>query len=182
MQFNELQKDALIKIARKTLSEYLKDQIKPKPCPDTFSDILREKHPCFVTYKKKGRLRGCVGSLQAQNPLFQEVMEKSIQAAIHDRRFSPITLKELSDIQISITVLSSATSINSPLEFHPGKHGVILKKDHRQAVFLPQVALEQGWTREETLEHLAQKASLPKNSWQEKDIELKIFTAQSFSE
>jgi len=126
---------------------------------------LQEPSGAFVTLKKHGELRGCIGYIQPRSPLFQAVLENGVNAAVNDRRFRPVTPRELEQLEVEVSVLTKPRPIETAEEFQVGEHGIILSKNGRRAVFLPAVAAEQGWDREQTLSHLARKAHLPENAW-----------------
>ncbi len=172
----------LLKLARQTLVKYVTEK-KVMEIEDLsqVSPQLQKQGSCFVTYHEDGELRGCIGSIFPTQPLYADVIEHAIDAAVHDPRFEPVMSKELSRIHIEISVLSIPQDIPSYMDFIPGEHGIILSKQGRKAVFLPQVAPEQGWDREQTLRHLSLKAGLPPNAWQS-GTKFQIFTAQVFSE
>ncbi len=128
---------------------------------------LKEKAATFVTLNMNHNLRGCIGTLVAHEPLYLSVHHNTINAALYDNRFMPVTNKELPNIDIHISILSPITEISSIDEFHIGEHGIIIEKGARSAVFLPEVAIEQHWTKEQTLEHLSMKAGMPPDAWRE---------------
>lgn len=134
----------------------------------------------FVTLKRQGRLRGCMGYVKASRPLYQVLFDNGFNAASRDPRFPPLRPHELGDLEVEISVLSPPRPIPSYRMFQVGSQGVLLKKDGRRAVYLPQVAAERGWTCEQTLSHLAQKAGLAPNAWRN-GAELEVFTSQSYS-
>lgn len=175
------QRKKLLILARKTIDNYLKtgkklDNMEADP-------ILNQKMGAFVTLTQKDQLRGCIGNLIGSQPLYLTIRDMAIEAAVDDPRFSPLTLAELKDVQLEISVLSSLEKINSADQIELGKHGVIVRKGMQSGVFLPQVATETGWSKEEFLNNLcAQKAGLPENAWKDKSTELYIFSAQVFSE
>ena len=109
------------------------------------------------------------------------VRTRAVDAAAHDRRFQPVTVDELDDIEIEISVLTTPSAVESVEEIVIGRHGIVLEKDGRRAVFLPQVAPDQGWTREETLSHLSQKMGLQADAWQQ-GATFQVFEAQVFKE
>ncbi len=121
----------------------------------------------FVTLKIHGDLRGCIGSLEAVEPLYLSVHNNAVNAALRDPRFSPLRQEELPEVRVDVSILSPLTAIAGPEEFQIGRHGIILGKGGRRAVFLPEVAIEQQWSREDTLEHLSRKAGLPSNAWRQ---------------
>jgi len=141
---------------------------------------LEENSGAFVTLKRDGRLRGCIGYILPRKPLFQAVLENGFNAARNDRRFVPVVPDELGDLEIEVSVLSVPQPIGSYDQFRVGEQGVILSKDGHQAVFLPEVAVEQGWTREDTLSHLAQKAGLPADGWRE-GASFAVFTSTQYT-
>jgi MEMO1 family protein len=121
----------------------------------------------FVTLKIGTRLRGCIGTLQATDPLYESVHENTMLAALRDTRFMPVRPDELAAIDIHISLLSPVRDIASLEDFHLAEHGIILEKNGHRAVYLPEVAPEQGWDVQETLTSLSQKAGLSGNAWRE---------------
>ena len=137
----------------------------------------------FVTLRKRGMLRGCIGYILPIEPLQDTIAKMAVSAATQDHRFPSVSLDEMKEIDIEISVLSIPRRVQSVDEIVMGTHGVIVRRGGRQGVFLPQVATETGWDRETFLENLcAGKAGLPKDAWKDKDTELLIFTAQLFEE
>jgi len=171
----------MLKLARETLEKYLSTG--KKPDLNFPEQKLTRISGAFVTLKKHGMLRGCIGHIEAREPLAQAVRDLAIASATEDSRFQPVTKEELKDIDIEISVLSPATKVDSADDIVLGKHGVIVRKGYNTGVFLPQVATETGWTKEEFLNELcSQKAGLPPDAWRDKDTELFVFTAQVFGE
>ncbi|MFZ4395714.1 MAG: AmmeMemoRadiSam system protein B [Kiritimatiellia bacterium] len=119
----------------------------------------------FVTLKVSGNLRGCIGSLEPHEPLYLSVHHNAVQAALQDPRFQAVRASEVSRIHLAVSVLSPIRAIASLEDFTPGRHGIILTKGRSRAVYLPEVATEQGWTRDETLSSLSEKAGLPPDAW-----------------
>jgi len=140
---------------------------------------LKEDAGAFVTLKRRGHLRGCIGYILPRKPLFQAVLENGFNAARNDPRFIPVAPEELHDLSLEVSVLSRPWPIDSYEDFRVGEQGVILRKNDHQAVYLPEVALEQGWSREDTLAHLARKAGLPADGWRE-GAEFAVFTATKY--
>ena len=178
---NPGQKKRLLEIARETIEEHLKSGKRPD---------LSENDPqltaisgAFVTLRKQGELRGCIGNIIGQKPLYETVRDMAIESATADPRFQPVTKEEFKDIEIEISVLSPLKKILDISEFELGKHGVIVKKGWLQGVFLPQVAIETGWSKEEFLSNLcAHKAGLSPDAWKDPETEIYIFSAIVFSE
>ncbi|MBF0423870.1 MAG: AmmeMemoRadiSam system protein A, partial [Magnetococcales bacterium] len=134
----------------------------------------------FVTLKRDGELRGCIGQLSPDKPLYRAVTDHAVNAALRDPRFSPVTPGELQQMTLEVSILSPMRPISSWEGFIVGRQGIVLSKNGRRAVFLPEVATEQGWSREETLTHLAQKAGLPPDSWKS-GATFEVFTSQSYT-
>lgn len=171
----------LLRLARDTLDAYVRSGPKLKLDSYDLTPRHREQRGAFVTLHRKGRLRGCTGYIVARTPLYRTVIDNAISAALRDHRFRPVESRELRDIEIEISVLSPVRDIGGPEEFALGKHGIWMHKGSRSAVFLPQVAPEQGWDRETTLRHLSTKAGLPPDGWK-KGAKFQVFTAQVFHE
>ena len=172
-------KRVLLAFARKTISRiFLTDTV---PLARGFNSNLLEPRGVFVTLKKRGELRGCIGRIIGDEPLCKLVGTMAIQAAFNDRRFSPLTSDELNDIEIEISVLTPMKQVADAADIVVGRDGVLLSKDGHSAVFLPQVSTEQGWAREEMLDNLCLKAGLKAGSWKE-GAQLSTFQAIVFSE
>lgn len=181
MKLNKKDQKELLAIARKTLESFLKNGKIPQ---FEFSNA-KFKQPCgvFVTLKKDGQLRGCLGELETKESLGKMVQKNAVAAATKDPRFPPVRLIELPEIRIEISVLSPLKMIDDPKKIKLGKHGVMIKKSWRRGVFLPQVAAETGWTKEAFMGHLcSQKAGLDWDAWKTGEVDIYIFTAQVFGE
>ena len=175
------ERQKLLVIARNSIQTYLKTG---KKLELTEADpVLIKEMGAFVTLHKHGELRGCIGNLIGQQPLYLTVRDMAVEAAVGDPRFSPVTLEELKDIEIEISALSPLKRIESADEIKMGIDGVLLRRGFNSGVFLPQVATETGWSKEEFLSQLcSQKAGLPPLAWKDKSTEIYIFTAEVFSE
>ncbi len=134
----------------------------------------------FVTLKKDGMLRGCIGYIRPRDPLFQAVLKNGGNAAVRDRRFPPVTPEELEGLEIEVSVLTPPRPIAHYEAFKVGQQGIILTKQGRSAVFLPEVAVEQGWNREQTLTYLARKAGLPADAWKD-GAEFEVFYSEKYA-
>lgn len=145
------------------------------------TDKMKVVTATFVTLKINGRLRGCIGSLEPEAPLFQSVHDNAVHAAAHDPRFNPVSPNELKNIHIDVSILSPTRDIASWKEFEIGKHGIIMTKGRRRAVYLPEVAPEQGWTVEETLASLSEKAGMLPSAWKE-GAQFQVFESGVISE
>ncbi|MCX5709058.1 MAG: AmmeMemoRadiSam system protein B [Candidatus Omnitrophica bacterium] len=178
---NKDQRKKLLGIARKSIESYLKHG--KKPDLNESDSLLSKEMGSFVTLHEAGQLRGCIGNMVGTQPLYLTVRDMAIEAATGDPRFSPVKLSELKNIEMEISVLSPLEKVDSAEKIELGKHGVIVRRGFNSGVFLPQVATETGWTKDEFLSHLcSQKAGLSPNAWKDKSTEIFIFTAEVFSE
>ncbi|MDP4240057.1 MAG: AmmeMemoRadiSam system protein B [Bacteroidota bacterium] len=179
-QLTEADKEKLLDIAGTTLQEYCLHNKKYNPDARNLSPTLQTNCGAFVSLHENGKLRGCIGRLVGNLPLYKMVQEMTIAAASHDRRFMPVELEELPEINIEISVLSPLKKIDDIAEIELGKHGIFIEEGYHTGVFLPQVATETGWDKEEFLGHCARdKAGLDWDGW--KKANLFIFTATVFS-
>ncbi|MEK7397164.1 MAG: AmmeMemoRadiSam system protein B [Candidatus Poribacteria bacterium] len=178
---NEEQQKILLKLARDTIELYLKTGKKMQF--ETKDERLKVKQGAFVTLRKHDNLRGCIGYIIPVELLYDAIIDMAIAASTEDSRFRKVTVDELKDIDIEISVLSIPRRVKSADEIELGKHGVIVSKGLRKGVFLPQVATETGWDKQIFLEHLcADKAGLSKDAWKDKGTDIDVFTAQLFEE
>ena len=178
---NKTQRKELLKIARDSIETYLRTgkKLQVKPADPLLSRVMG----AFVTLNEDGQLRGCIGNLTGSEPLYLTVRDMAVEAATQDPRFSPLSLAELKSIGIEVSVLSPMGKITDPDEIQLGVHGVLVRKGLRSGVFLPQVAAETGWSKEEFMSNLClHKAGLPEDAWKDKSTEIYIFTAEVFSE
>ena len=176
----EAKKEAL-EIARQTLQKYLTERKIPEITPE--NKALFNPLGCFVTLRKNGQLRGCIGEFEPKDPLYKVIQRTAIEATTNDPRFLPVTAKELPEIKIEISVMTPKKKIDNWQEIELGKHGVVIQKGFRAGTFLPQVASETGWNLEEFLSHLcAEKAGLPSDCYKDSSTNLYIFEAQIFKE
>ncbi|MGD0710229.1 MAG: AmmeMemoRadiSam system protein B [Bacteroidales bacterium] len=174
-------KNDLLKIVRNTLNTYIKDGKVPSIDTSSFSDVLKQNCGAFVTLTINGELRGCIGRFMPDKPLFQIVQDMAISSSTEDYRFNRVSKDELDIIRIEISVLSPLKPIKSADEFNYGKEGIYMTKGGASGTFLPQVADETKWTKEEFLGHCAQdKAGIGWNGW--KDAKLYTYTAVVFRE
>lgn len=181
--FNLTEKDKkdLLQLSRKTLNDYIKNGKKPEIDAGAYSMNLKSTMGAFVTLRKQGNLRGCIGRFISDEGLYKVVEDLSIASATEDNRFPRVVPSEVDKIEIEISVLSPLKKIKSIDEIVMGKHGIYIKKGFNSGTFLPQVATETGWTKEEFLGHCSKdKAGMDWDSW--KDAEIFIFEAVVFSE
>lgn len=178
---NNAEREELLAMARSTVESYVRTQKVPTLTPT--SQTLQQKLGAFVTLNEYGQLRGCIGRFEPGIPLYEVISQMAIAAATQDPRFRPVNPDELGKLEYEISVLSPLRDIKSADEIVIGKHGVTVSKGFHHGVFLPQVATETGWSKEEFLSELcSQKAGLPRNCWKDPSVKLQVFTAEVFSE
>lgn len=152
----------------------------PPPEFTTTSAKLQECRGAFVCIKKAGNLRGCIGMIEAGEPLYKTIKNMAIQAAFSDPRFSSLEPSELAEIEVEISVLTPLERVKDPGQIEIGKHGLYLRRGYHSGLLLPQVATENDWDREQFLEWTCRKAGLPPHAWKEPDAELYVFSADVF--
>jgi len=177
------QRQMLLDVARRTVEAAVAGGEPPAFAVD--DPALCEPCGCFVTIRQQGRLRGCIGRLIADGPLWQTVRDMAVASATEDPRFTAnrLTPDDLPDCDVEISVLSPMHRIDDPLDLELGTHGIYIKQGHRTGCFLPQVATETGWSKEEFLSHCAAgKAGLNADAWRDPATDVYIFTAEIISE
>ncbi len=179
---NDVQKETLLKTACDTV----KAVITGRPIPKHESDDpqLNVHCGCFVTLKNQGRLRGCIGQFTSEIPLIELVVEMAKASVASDPRFlaDPVTSDELEQLDIEISVLSPLKKTDEPLSLRLGIDGIYIKRGCASGCFLPQVAAETGWSKEEFLSYCcAHKAGLAADAWKDAETEVYLFTADVFS-
>jgi AmmeMemoRadiSam system protein B/AmmeMemoRadiSam system protein A len=182
-KLSDADKKELLKLARRALEFYLRER-KPPTASDVgveLTDAMKRRGAAFVTLKKHGMLRGCIGDILPRGPLCESVIRNAVNAGFNDYRFPPVTDAEPGDIVVEISALTVPVPIDSPDRIRIGTDGVILRKQGRSAVFLPQVAPEQGWDIDQMLSHLSVKAGLSPDAWKQ-DAEFLVFQADVFGE
>ncbi len=172
-------KSYLLSLAKKTVSRYLLTET--VPLPRASSPGLLQHRGAFVTWTEHGELRGCIGHMVSGSPLCLTVARMALEAALNDPRFRPVTSSELPLLHAEISVLTPFAPVSGPQQIRVGVDGVLLQKGGASAVFLPQVAPEQGWGRDEMLENLCRKAGLGGDCWRS-GAKLSTFQAIVFSE
>ena len=180
---DEKDKKVLLSIARESIKSAIIDTPNEQSHIEISSPELKAKSGAFVTLRTDGKLRGCIGRMVSDVPLHKLVSEMAVSAAKEDPRFSHIQLSELEDIEIDISVLSPLQKIDDPLDLELGRHGIYITKGASNGCFLPQVATETGWTKEEFLSKCcSMKAGLSPDAWKKRNIEIYTFTSESISE
>ncbi|MEW6417475.1 MAG: AmmeMemoRadiSam system protein B [Nitrospirota bacterium] len=170
----EKEKKELLGLARNTITEYVTNgkvsEIEMK------NPKLKADGAVFVTIKRNGLLRGCIGHIQPIMPLYQSVIKNAVAACSSDLRFTPMKKDELNDMDVEVSVLSPLEPLKDVKNVQVGKHGLVIVKGMQSGLLLPQVAQELGWDRGTFLEQICAKAGLPRGAW--KDADLYTFTAE----
>jgi AmmeMemoRadiSam system protein A len=171
------ERETLFSIARDTLDWCTAGTRGPFDFSDyDVTSALDIPRATFVTLHHHGMLRGCIGSLEPQAALYMSVHENAVGAALRDPRFPPVSPRECASLTLDVSILSPIEPIANLDAFHLGEHGIILEKGWNRAVYLPEVAVEQGWTVEQMLRSLSEKAGLPPDAWRQ-DTRFKVFSS-----
>ena len=185
---NKEDKKYLLKLARRAIQKYFRDEGILQIDKDNLTQTLKEKRGTFVTLWKDDKLRGCIGDLENKKPIHQSVIDNCLASALLDTRFTALKNDELNDIKIEISVLSELkrlpdfTSSDSFLKYlDKDKPGLLIKKGGYQATFLPQV-WENLTSAELFISHLCKKAGLDKNEWKKMNLEVYQYNAEVFKE
>lgn len=187
IELSEEEKTRLLELARLAIEKAVRNEPLPRLSLAEQSAVFRYPAASFVTLTKNDRLRGCIGALEASQPLMDDVIVHAVAAATNDYRFPQVTIDELKDLVIEISVLTPPTLLEyetpSDLEklIRPGKDGVILEYGHRRATFLPQV-----WEKLPDLEmflgHLCQKMGVSQDFWEKNKLQIFLYRVISFKE
>lgn len=180
MELTDQDKKALLDIAKRAIIAKAGNRELPKFTMEL--PILKEKRGAFVTLKKRGHLRGCIGYIKAVKPLGETVQEMAVAAAFHDPRFPSVKGDEIRDLSFEISVLSPLQKMKTIDDIEVGKHGLYMVRGYNSGLLLPQVATEYGWDRETFLKETCYKAGLPPQSWKDKETDIYIFSADYFSD
>jgi AmmeMemoRadiSam system protein A len=178
-QLPEQHRQLLLSIARNSVAAHLSGN--GLPLPDIESPILSEIHGVFVSIHEGPNLRGCIGNVMPDQPLYTTTARCAIAAATTDPRFRPVTLSELPELTFEISVLGIPELVENIEQIEVGTHGLIISKGHARGLLLPQVATQYEWDREEFLAETCIKAGLHPNAWRE-GATIHSFTAEVFSE
>jgi AmmeMemoRadiSam system protein B/AmmeMemoRadiSam system protein A len=171
----------LLKIAKKSVETAVKEKKLYEYSGQGFDSLMQERG-AFVTLKKKGELRGCIGYVAPMKPLCLTVRDVAALAAVRDTRFPPVAPSELGELQYEISVLSPLRHVLDIKQIHVGLHGLVIKRQDAEGLLLPQVPVEQHWDRMTFLEQLCRKAGLPPGTWKDPEADLFEFTALVFGE
>lgn len=175
---NETQRTTLLRIARQAVEAAVRDEAYK---PHTDDPELRKPGAAFVTLKREGDLRGCIGTTEPHEPTAVNVARMARAAAREDPRFPPVTPDEVRELTIDVSLLSPARKVVDVNSVEVGVHGLVMEQGGRRGLLLPQVPVEWGWNRQQFLEHTCLKAGLPKDAWRT-GATIYAFTAEVFGE
>lgn len=175
---SEADQQVLLEVARRTLEESVRGRRLPEF--HGLSAVLEEYRGAFVTLRRARHLRGCIGVVEAYQPLYRTVVDCAVSAALRDPRFQPVTPEELPEVRAEISVLSPLADV-AVGEIEVGRHGLLVSQGDQRGVLLPQVAVEWNWDREQFLAETCRKAGLPKDAWK-RGARIQAFKVQVFGE
>ena len=176
-QLSPDERETLLEIARKSIRAFVQDKIILEFTSS--QPLLNTKKGAFVTLKKKGRLRGCIGFIDPILPLQRTIAQAAVSAASRDMRFPPVTSEELEELEIEISVLSPLRKISNTDRVRVGTHGLLIQKGKNAGLLLPQVATENRWSSKKFLEQTCKKAGLPPDAWKS-GADIYVFEAVVF--
>ena len=173
--------DSLIALARRAIAARLDGEQAP-PRPEALSGDADVHAGAFVTLRKRRRLRGCIGRIESEWPLWQTVLRMAQAAAFEDPRFDAVEKRDMEEIAIEISVLTPLASVTDFESIEVGRHGLVVEQGYNRGLLLPQVAVEQGWDRERFLDQTCVKANLPPDAWRDPATRVYAFSAEVFEE
>jgi AmmeMemoRadiSam system protein A len=176
---SETDRQSLLELARRAIAEAVSLQKSTEEISP--GGVFAEKRGVFVTLHRLGRLRGCIGVVDAFEPLGESIARCAANAALHDPRFSPVRADELPELEIELSLLSPLEPI-LPEKIEIGKHGLLISQGSKRGLLLPQVAVEHKFGRDQFLEETCRKAGLNANAWQEPETQILGFACEVFSE
>jgi len=176
---NEAERKTALSMVRRAVETAIREGGHPQPQPHL--PILSCPSAAFVTLSRGGQLRGCIGVLEPTRPLAETLLHCAVAAATQDRRFPPVAVAELPELQYEISILSGLQEVRSPEEIEVGRHGILIEAEGLRGLLLPQVAVDQRWDRDTFLDQVSLKAGLPVGAWKS-GAQLWTFTAEVFSE
>ena len=178
---NAHEKSELLALARKSVEQAVREG-KLYDAPSSSSELLTQEHGAFVTLKKSGELRGCIGYTSSLKPLYLTVRDTAAFAALRDPRFPPVSASELSQLGYEVSVLSPLRRVLDVRQIKVGQHGLLMKNGQHQGLLLPQVPVEQKWDRQQFLEETCAKADMSAGCWKDENTDVFMFTAIVFGD
>jgi AmmeMemoRadiSam system protein B/AmmeMemoRadiSam system protein A len=178
---NGQEKNELLALARKSVEYAVREKKAYEPTASA-SEVLNQERGAFVTLKKSGELRGCIGYTSAEKPLYMTVRDTATLAALRDPRFPPVSASELPQLEYEISVLSPLRRVLDVREIKVGQHGLLMKNGAYEGLLLPQVPVEEKWDRQKFLEETCAKAGMRSGCWKDENTDIFMFTAVVFGE
>ncbi len=178
---NGHEKNELLTLARKSV-EYAVREKKPYEPTASASEVLNQERGAFVTLRKSGELRGCIGYTSAAKPLYMTVRDTATLAALRDTRFQPVAASELAQIDYEVSVLSPLRRVLDIRQIKVGQHGLLMKNGANEGLLLPQVPVDEKWDRQRFLEETCAKAGMHPGCWKDENTDIFMFTAVVFGE
>jgi len=148
----------------------------------TLTAAMLKPAAAFVTLHERGELRGCIGLMRFEVPLWLNVRDAARAAALEDPRFMPVSRPEVQELDIEVSVLEPPVELGDAAGFEAGRHGIVVERGMRRALLLPQVASEMGWGAEQMLDAVCRKAGLEGDAWRDKRTRLFVFDSRCFGE
>jgi AmmeMemoRadiSam system protein A len=176
---SEADRRSLLAVARRAIADAVSLQKSAEALPQ--NGVFAEKRGVFVTLHRRGRLRGCIGVIEAFEPLGESIARCAANAALRDPRFPPVQVEEIPELQIELSLLSPLELI-LPENIEIGKHGLLISQSPKRGLLLPQVAVEHRLGREQFLDETCRKAGLNAKAWQEPETRILGFTCEVFAE
>jgi AmmeMemoRadiSam system protein A len=181
-QFDKRDQRELLAIARQAIEVAVCRRAPEDPAAGPVSATLDEPAAAFVTIHERGELRGCIGLMRFEAPLWLNVRDAARAAALDDPRFLPVDESELPALELEVSVLDPPVALLDPAGFVAGRHGIVVERGMHRALLLPQVATEMGWGESQMLEAVCRKANLPPDAWRYGSARLYVFESTCFSE
>ena len=173
----------LLRLARACVEAAAAGRPAPSPLDRDLTTGLVAPRAAFVTLRDRdGELRGCIGDLDDTRPTWENVRTAAGSAAIRDPRFYPVTPAEVAGLVVDVNVLGDPVDLPDPAGFDPVRHGVIVSREGRRALLLPNVGPPLGWDARRTLDAVCQKAGLPADAWRRPGTRLRVFATTEFGE
>lgn len=172
----------LLRWARQAMEQAVRGESSLAVAPAELTAYHRTPRAAFVTLKKRGELRGCIGQMDFTRPLWKNVIDSAVAAALEDSRFAPVGPAELPELRLEISVLEPPVDLPDVNDFDVSRQGIIVQRGTHRALLLPKVAQEYDWNAPQVLDCVCQKAGLPAAAWQEPATRFAVFTAIDFGE
>jgi AmmeMemoRadiSam system protein A len=175
-------REPLLRLARAAIAAAIRGGAPPTPAPAELPPVAQVRAAVFVTIREEGELRGCMGILDPERPLWENLVEAAGLAARGDPRFAPILAQEERRLSVELSLLGPSVPLADPRDLVPGRDGVIVERGGRRALLLPQVAPENGWDGPTFLAAVCRKAGLPAEAWRDRETRLLVFGAEVFGD